>query len=271
MIAQRSAEIQAARLSASKLEQMLPITRRITSDYARLAEQGLVPKHHYLNKQQEQMEQERQLTEQQSRILELTSARQAAQQQRETTLAQNRRAMLDLLHQSEQKAAALQQELHKAERLDSLTRLTAPVDGTVQQLAIHTAGGVVTEAQPLMVLVPRDQPIEIEAQLENKDIGFVHPGQDVAVKIEAFNFTKYGVLHGKVLSLSEDAIEDEKRGLLYSLHIELNQNHIRVGSEDLPLTPGMAVRAEIKTDRQRVIDYFLSPLKRYMDESLEER
>lgn len=271
VIAQRSAEIQAARLSASKLEQMLPITRRITSDYARLAEQGLVPKHHYLNKQQEQMEQERQLTEQQSRILELTSARQAAQQQRETTLAQNRRAMLDLLHQSEQKAAALQQELHKAERLDSLTRLTAPVDGTVQQLAIHTAGGVVTEAQPLMVLVPRDQPIEIEAQLENKDIGFVHPGQDVAVKIEAFNFTKYGVLHGKVLSLSEDAIEDEKRGLLYSLHIELNQNHIRVGSEDLPLTPGMAVRAEIKTDRQRVIDYFLSPLKRYMDESLEER
>lgn len=271
VIAQRRAEIQAARQSASKLEQMLPITRRITSDYARLAEQGLVPKHHYLNKQQEQMEQERQLAEQQSRILELSSARQAAQQQRETTLAQNRRAMLDLLHQSEQKAAALQQELHKAERLDSLTRLTAPVDGTVQQLAIHTAGGVVTEAQPLMVLVPRDQPIEIEAQLENKDIGFVHPGQDVAVKIEAFNFTKYGVLHGKVLSLSEDAIEDEKRGLLYSLRIELNQNHIRAGSEDLPLTPGMAVRAEIKTDRQRVIDYFLSPLKRYVDESIEER
>lgn len=271
VIAQRSAEIQAARQSASKLEQMLPITRRITADYARLAEKGLVPKHHYLNKQQEQMEQERQLAEQQSRILELSSARQAAQQQRETTLAQNRRAMLDLLHQSEQKAAALQQELHKAERLNSLTRLTAPVDGTVQQLTIHTAGGVVTEAQPLMVLVPRDQPIEIEAQLENKDIGFVHPGQDVAVKIEAFNFTKYGVLHGKVLSLSEDAIEDEKRGLLYSLHIELNQNHIRVGSEEMPLTPGMAVRAEIKTDRQRVIDYFLSPLKRYVDESLEER
>lgn len=122
-----------------------------------------------------------------------------------------------------------------------------------------------------MVLAPRDQPVEIEAQLENKDIGFVHQGQDVAVKIEAYNFTKYGVLHGKVLSLPEDAIEDEKRGLLYSLYIELNQNHIRVGSEDLPLTPGMAVRAEIKTDKQRVIDYFLSPLKRYVDESLEER
>jgi hemolysin D len=122
-----------------------------------------------------------------------------------------------------------------------------------------------------MVLVPRDQPLEIEAQLENKDIGFVHPGQEVAIKVETFNFTKYGVLHGKVLSLSNDAIEDEKRGLLYSLRIELNQSHIRVGSQDVPLTPGMAVRAEIKTDRQRVIDYFRSPLKRYVDESLEER
>lgn len=271
LISQRSAEIHAAKQSASKLEQILPITQRITADYARLAEKGLVPKHHYLNKQQEQMEQERQLTEQKSRITELASAHQAARQQRKTTLAQNRRAMLDLLHQSEQRAAALQQELHKAQRLDNLTRLTAPVDGTVQQLAIHTAGGVVTEAQPLMVLVPRDQPVEIEAQLENKDIGFVHPGQDVSVKVEAFNFTKYGVLHGTVLGLSEDAIDDEKRGLLYNLRIELKQKHIRVGNEDLPLTPGMAVRAEIKTDKQRVIDYFLSPLKRYVDESMEER
>ncbi|SDH82147.1 HlyD family type I secretion periplasmic adaptor subunit [Pseudomonas panipatensis] len=270
-IAQRTAEINAARQSAHKLEQMLPITRRITADYARLAEKGLVPMHHYLGKQQEQLEQERQLDERLSRIQELGASRQEAQERRETTLAQSRRAMLDLLHQSEQKAAALQQDLHKAQRLDSLTRLTAPVDGTVQQLAIHTAGGVVTEAQPLMVLVPRDQPLEIEAQLENKDIGFVHPGQDVAIKVETFNFTKYGVLHGKVLSLSDDAIEDEKRGLLYSLRIELNQSHIRVGSQDVPLTPGMAVRAEIKTDRQRVIDYFLSPLKRYVDESLEER
>ncbi|QRY81945.1 HlyD family type I secretion periplasmic adaptor subunit [Pseudomonas sp. PDNC002] len=270
-IAQHTVEIQAARLSAGKLQQMLPITRRITADYARLAEKGLVPKHNYLNKQQEQMEQERQLGEQQGRILELSSARDAALQQRETTLAQNRRAMLDLLHQAQQKAAALQQELRKAKSLDNLTRLTAPVDGTVQQLAIHTAGGVVTEAQTLMVLVPRDQPVEIEAQLENKDIGFIRPGQEVTVKVDAFNFTKYGVVRGKVLSLSEDAIEDEKRGLLYSLRIELEQNHLRVGGQDMPLTPGMTIRAEIKTDRQRVIDYFLSPLKQYVDESLEER
>lgn len=271
LIVQRSLEIQAARQSAHKLEQSLPITRRITADYARLAAKGLVPKHHYLGKQQEQLEQERQLDEALSRARELSASRREAEERRATLLAQSRREMLDLRQQSEQKVAALQQELRKAERRDSLTRLTAPVDGSVQQLAIHTVGGVVTEAQPLMVVVPSDQPVEVVAQLENKDVGFVHPGQDVTVKVDTFNFTKYGVLNGKVLSLSDDAVEDERRGPLYDLRIGLNQSHIRVGKEDMPLTPGMTVRAEIKTDQQRVIDYFLSPLRRYVDESLEER
>ncbi len=271
LIAQRTVEIRSAEHSARKLEQSLPITHRITADYARLAEKGLVPKHHHLGKQQEQLAQERELGERLSRIQELSASRREAEERRATLLAQTRREMLDLRQQSEQKIAAQQQELHKAEHRDSLTRLTAPVDGSVQQLAIHTVGGVTTEAQPLMVIVPSDQPVEVIAQLENKDVGFVHPGQDVTVKVDTFNFTKYGVLNGKVLSLSDDAVDDEKRGPLYDLRIELQQNHLRVGNQNMPLTPGMTVRAEIKTDQQRVIDYFLSPLKRYVDESLEER
>jgi hemolysin D len=271
LISQRSAEIQAAQQSAQKLQQSLPITRRITADYARLAEKGLVPKHHYLGKQQEELDQERQLGERLSRVRELTASRREAEERRATLLAQTRREMLDLRQQSEQKIAALQQDLHKAERRNNLTRLTAPVDGAVQQLAIHTVGGVVTEAQPLMVIVPSDRPVEVIARLENKDIGFVHTGQDVTVKVDTFNFTKYGVLTGKVLDLSDDAIDDEKLGPLYDLRIELQQSHIRVGNQNMPLTPGMTVRAEIKTDQQRVIDYFLSPLRRYVDESLEER
>lgn len=85
---------------------------------------------------------------------------------------------------------ALTQELNKAEQRDRLMSLTAPVDGTVQQLAIHTVGGVVTAAQPLMVIVPSDQPVEVEAFLENKDVGFVRAGQMATVKVETFTFTK---------------------------------------------------------------------------------
>src|SRR5690606_4245755 len=138
-----------------------------------------IAKHAYLEKEQLRLDQERELAIQQVRVQELNAAKKAAERRRAGVLAQTRRAMLDLQQAAEQRIAALGQELKKAERRDRLTRLTAPVDGTVQQLAIHTPGGVVTEAQPLMVIVPSDQPVEVEAMLENKDIGFVRPGQEV--------------------------------------------------------------------------------------------
>ncbi len=107
--------------------------------------------------------------------------------------------------------------------------------------------------------------------LENKDVGFVHVGQDVTVKVETFTFTKYGTIEGEVVSVSRDAIEDEKRGLLYSSKIRLKQNHLLVDGKQFELTPGMAVTAEVKTDKRFIIEYFLSPLKQHMSESLQER
>lgn len=270
-IDQRSAEIQAAQAWVSKLQESLPITRELSADYKRLLDKAYIAKHAYLEKEQVRLDQERELAVQQARVLELKAAKQEAKRRRTGVLAQTRRAMLDLQHESNQRAAALQQELNKAEQRDRLTRLTAPVDGTVQQLAIHTDGGVVTEAQPLMVIVPSDQPVEVEAMLENKDIGFVRPGQEVEIKVETFTFTKYGVVHGTVVSISNDAIEDEKRGLLYSARIQLKENSINVGGNQIALSPGMSVRAEVKTDKRKVIDYFLSPLQQYQDESLNER
>ncbi|TNF10871.1 MAG: HlyD family type I secretion periplasmic adaptor subunit, partial [Pseudomonadales bacterium] len=215
-IAQRTAEIQAARAWVAKLQESLPIARQLAADYKRLLDKAYVAKHAYLEKEQQRLDQERELAVQQARVLELQAAKQQAESRRQSVLAQTRRAMLDLLHESEQRAAGLQQELSKAEQRNRLMHLTAPVDGTVQQLAIHTAGGVVTEAQPLMVIVPSNQPVEVEAMLENKDIGFVRPGQEVEVKVDTFTFTKYGVVHGTVVSISDDAIEDERLGLVYS-------------------------------------------------------
>jgi len=99
----------------------------------------------------------------------------------------------------------------------------------------------------------------------------VRPGQVVEVKVDTFNFTKYGVVHGTVVSVSNDAIEDERLGLVYSARIQLSESKVLVGSQYVPLSPGMAIRAEVKTDTRKVIDYFLSPLKQYVDESLVER
>jgi hemolysin D len=160
----------------------------------------------------------------------------------------------------------------------------------VQQLSVHTVGGVVTPAQGLMVVVPADSGLEIEAMVPNRDIGFVRPGQDVEVKIDTFNFTRYGLIHGKVLSISQDAIAHDKppannrapgatttssepkgQELVYEARVSLDRTRMQIEGNRLNLSPGMAVTAEIKTGSRTIISYLLSPLLKYGQESLRER
>ncbi len=163
------------------------------------------------------------------------------------------------------------EELQKSARRRELQQLRAPVDGTVQQLAVHTVGGVVQPAQPLMVIVPAASEVEVEAQVLNKDIGFVHEGQPVRVKLEAFPFTDYGWIEGPVETISRDAIQDEQLGLVYSARIRLERNHIMIGARRQPVGPGLAVQAEIRTGRRRIIQYLLSPISRTVSEAGRER
>ncbi|MGC5703085.1 HlyD family type I secretion periplasmic adaptor subunit [Pseudomonas sp. NFXW11] len=268
---QRGAEIQAARAQVASLQQSLPIATQLAEDYQRLLQQQYVSRHQYLEKEQLRLDLQRQLHVQQASVRQSAAAHDEARKRREGIVAQTRRSMLDLQQQARQRIAALEQELAKARYQETLTSLKAPVAGTVQQLAIHTVGGVVTAAQPLMVIVPSDQPVEVEAMLENRDVGFVRAGQAVTVKVETFTFTRYGTVDGEVLSVSNDAIEDEKRGLIYTSRIRLNTDHLQVNGQRVSLSPGMSVTAEIKTDQRRVIDYFLSPLQQYVGESFRER
>jgi len=271
LIQQRQAEYNAAQASVATLEQSLPITRQQAEDYYTLLEGQHVARHAWLEKEQIRLQHEQELTTWQQRRTELKAALTAAQEQREGIIVQQRRHLIELHNEAQQRIDRLSPQLTQAHYQHSLMFITAPVTGSVQQLAIHTAGGVVTEAQPLMVIVPDNEPVEVEALLENKDIGFVQTGQDVHVKVETFNFTKYGLINGKIHSISQDAIEDPQLGLVYSTRIQLTQDSIQVNNHKVPLAPGMAVRAEIKTDRRRIIDYFLSPLKQYTSESFRER
>jgi hemolysin D len=150
-------------------------------------------------------------------------------------------------------------------------KLIAPVAGTVQQLAIHTEGGVVTEAQPLMAIVPDEQQAEVEAVLENRDVGFVQPGQRAVIKVETFPFTRYGTIEGEVAFVSQDAVADEKKGLVFQARVKLKHAELKVDERIVPLSPGMAVTAEIHTGERRVIEYFLDPIRKTVNESLAER
>ena len=270
-IARREAELRSTREVVRKLEQTAPIARQRSTDFRKLVEQNFISQHGYLEKEQLRIEQEADLSTQKSRLNELSAALAEGREQRRALVAETRRLALDSLNEAEQKAGSLGQELVKAESRGKLMTLTAPVDGTVQQLAVHTVGGVVTPAQALMIIVPKDEAVEVEAFVENKDIGFVNAGQEAQVKVETFPFTRYGTIPATVTQVANDAINDEKKGLLYTLRAKLSQATIRVEDKWVTLSPGMAVTVEVKTGRRRVIDYLLSPLLQYGDESLRER
>lgn len=270
-ITRRQAELHATQEQVTKLSQTAPIARKRAEDYQKLVKENFISQHGYLEQEQTRIEQEQDLAASQAKVTEIRAALAEAQQQQATLAAETRRQLLDQNNLAAQKAASLEQELVKADRRGRLMHLTAPVAGTVQQLAVHTVGGVVTPAQPLMVIVPRDNVLEVEAMLPNKDIGFVNPGQEAEVKVETFPFTKYGTLHGKITQVSSDAIQDEKLGLIYATRVKLNKDTLQVENKTVRLSPGMAVTVEVKTGTRRVIEYFLSPLMQYSSESLRER
>jgi len=267
-LAQRDAEIGATAASIESLKTTLPITRQMADDYRGLLEGKYVSRHAWLEREQAAVQQRQQLVAQQARLTQAHAARRQAADQRATALAEASRGLLDLQADAGQRIAALTQELRKAQRRDLQTRLTAPVAGTVQQLAVSAPGAVVTAAQPVLFIVPHDQPVEIEAFLANRDVGFVHAGQRVRIKVDTFDFTRFGMVDGEVTSISSDAIADPQHGPVYSVRVRLKRGN---GARELPIAPGMTVRVEIHTGSRRLISYFLSPLQRRVDESLIER
>ncbi|WP_085315366.1 HlyD family type I secretion periplasmic adaptor subunit [Derxia lacustris] len=203
--------------------------------------------------------------------LQLQAQLAEARNQLATLVAETRKTAADQLAEARRQTAAATQDARRASASGQLLTLRSPVDGTVQQLAVHTLGSAVQAAAPLMQIVPAGGPVEIEAFIENKDMGFVRAGQPVAVKVETFQYTKYGTVSGRVSQLSEDAIQDEKRGLVYSVKVALDRAVLEVDGRPTPITPGMAVSVEIRTGDRRVIDYVLDPLLRHAHEAANER
>ena len=291
-IVQINAARDGAAAEVKKLDRAIPLLQQRVDALRQLYEKGWGQKLQYLQLSQDLVEHQEELEAQKARLAETAAAVSALQEQRRQAEAEFQRANWADLATAEQKAASLQAQLIQARQRQHLQTLTAPVDGVVQQLAVHTVGGVVTPAQPLLVVVPSDSRLEIQAMVSNGDIGFVHPGQNAEIKIDTFDFTRYGLLRGEVLSVSQDAIsrdrdqdETNDRGpamrndgsepkgqqLSYDARISLDRTRMRIDDQMVKLSPGMAVTVEIKTGSRRILSYFSSPLLRYRQETLRER
>jgi hemolysin D len=289
---QKLAERETIGATIAKLEASIPVLQERVDIRKTLYDHTTGSKANYLELLQPLVEEQHELEVQKRRYDESTAAIAAIDQQRIQTDEEFRRARYGELVEAERKAKGLSEDLVRAQRRADLQLLAAPVDGTVQQLAVHTIGGVVTPAQSLLVVVPSDSHLEIEAMVLNRDIGFVHPGQDAEIKVDAFNFNRYGLIDGKVVSVSPDAITHDKpadknksdrndaevessepsnQELVYAARVSLDRTRMQVEDRLVNLSPGMAVTVEIKTGSRRIISYLLSPLLKFKQEALRER
>lgn len=270
-IAQRQAELHTLEATIRPLEESARIARTRAEDYARLLDGKYVGRHDYLAREQERIAAERDLATQKNRVQELASAISAARGELRVLVAETHQQALDGLREARELMAQMTSEVSKTNQRNHQMELRAPVKGTVQQLAVHTVGGVVTPAQPLLVVVPSDETLEVEATVLNKDIGFVRPGQAVTIKVESFPYTRYGYLTGTVASVSHDAAQDEQLGLVFPARVKVDDPRLMVDGTLITLGAGMSLGLEIKTGKRRVIDYVLGPLHRHRAEAFKER
>ncbi|WP_372740958.1 HlyD family type I secretion periplasmic adaptor subunit [Neptunomonas sp.] len=270
-LSKTKAEQEGTRAIISKLTQILPIITRRTANLKNLNRKKYISETEYLALEQERIQQTQDLVAERQRLKQLQASESEIQQQINGYMAQTRAIHLNSMAETQQQIAALQEELAKATDLNAKQILYSPVSGQVQGLAVNTVGGVVTEAQQLMLVVPDEEHLSVEAYLQNKDIGFVHETMPAEVKIHTFPFTKYGIINAKVITVSDDAKVDEQQGLIYSMQLIMDKNTIWVDGKNVKLIPGMAVTAEVKTGKRRIIEFFLAPLLRYGQEGLRER
>lgn len=207
---------------------------------------------------------------QNQQLLQSQSALTQAQNQSQTQTAETNSAFSNQIITAEKRIIELENNLVKAKQILAQTTITAPVDGTVLSLTVKTIGGVVNAGQQLAQIVPEKVPLYVDAALDNQDVGFVKPGQRVVVKVATYPFQRYGYLEGTVENISPDAIQDDKKGLIYKAKIKLNDDKSSKQNQ-LKLLPGMSVSAEITTGQRRIIEFFLDPLMTKADESLKVR
>lgn len=297
--AEKEAELAGAQARIAKLREALPYIERQMDARAQIAAKGFYSRLELLEYEQ--------LRAEHIRSIDVEEANAAGARAGIGTLEAEMRSLREGfgktavtdLAEANDRAGLAGEELRKAERRRQYQELRAPVDGVVQQLAVTTVGGVVQPAQPLMVIVPCtsggatdparcNSGILVEAFVQNKDIGFVRVGQRVAVKLEAFNFTDYGLIEGRVADISRDAIDQSdapagsvrdangrpiQPGLVYAAKIELACEANDPARHSLcdRVQPGMSVQAEIKTGRRRIIQYLLSPISQAVSEAGRER
>ncbi|MEM7523629.1 MAG: HlyD family type I secretion periplasmic adaptor subunit [Pseudomonadota bacterium] len=267
----RAAEVATTEAEIAKMRELTPILKEREATVRSLMDQGHTPKIAWQEAQARLIDATHEATVKQYKKAEAENSLKAARMQIEGLSAKTLQTAYAGLADARETLASADLALRKAYQRQSLLQLRAPVAGTVHRLTAKTVGGVIQPVEPVLMIVPEDAALEIQAQVLNRDKGVVAEGQRAEIKFEAFDFTRYGTLEGDVTAISNDALESGEAGLVYEARVTLDADAITVDGALVPLTPGMTASVEIKTGQRRVIDFLFSPLIRYRDEAIRER
>ena len=267
----RQLELESVRANVKKYQATIPLINKRVKALDTLNQDGLIAEAQLLELQEQQVTQKQNLVAETAKVEQIKAAIEEVKHNQIAQRNNARKLNLEQIENFNQQLQSKREEYNKALELYSKQVLYAPVKGRIKQLNIHTIGGVVEPAKTLMQIVPEEDYLEVEAILENKDIGFVNKGMAAEIKVHTFPFTKYGLVNAEVVDITADAIESEQQGLVYKVRLKMEQNQLYVNQKWVDLLPGMAVSAEMKTGKRRLIEFFLAPLLRYKEESVRER
>lgn len=265
------AERDGLKAEITRLEKLIPYAKTRMNRNKTLADQKLLSSNDYDTAMEDLIAKQEELRIKRHELSKTESEIHMASTEYAAAADNTRRDIADQRIKTEQELAATEAELSKAVAELSGRHLTAPLGGVVHNVAVHTPGGVVQSGQVLMQIVPENSPLEVEAKILNRDIGFVTPGQTVKVKLDAFPFTRYGYVDGTVKRIEQASVLDEKLGEVYPAVVELADDHIKADGRWVKLRPGMTCAVDIRIGERRAIEYVLSPFFRYRDEALRER
>lgn len=272
-IAKRDAAVAArseAQVQVAKLTETLPLLDEQIAANEQLLAKGYVSKLKVIEMRRQRLASARDRDAAIATASRATADLATAQSAIAQATSEARSRVLTDLTKAESDARLRREELAKATQKSSLQTLVSPVDGVVAQLAVHTIGGVVEATKPIMIVVPVGGAPVADVKVLNRDVGFIKVGDEVAIKIDAFPFTRYGTLKGRVESLDSDAIADDKLGLVYPARVSFKLLRHRPLSE-IRATAGMQVTADIRTGRRSILEYLLSPIDAAVGEAAHER
>jgi len=255
----------------AKIRETLPLMRERMQSYQKLAQEGLAPRVEALRLQEELISREKDLQIAEGRLIETKSALSAANRRLLLASQEFRREALTELAEAEALKSDRLEARKKADIRNSWQTLRAPVDGEIVGTQVYTIGDVIEPGTPLMMIAPKDQELIVEAMILNKDIGFVRIGDEVAIKLEAYPFTRYGLIEGELSMVSADAMMDERLGPVFQAEVILSKPYVGEGELKRDIKSGMNATAEVKTGDRRIIDFILSPISKASSEAARER